>query len=79
MLLNGRRFPVAGRVAMDQVVLDVGDHPVAVGDRVVMFGPGTEGEPTAEEWADWAKTIGDEIVARVGHRVQRVYRNERDS
>ncbi|WP_240605815.1 alanine racemase [Planctomonas deserti] len=76
LLLNGRRFPIAGRVAMDQVVLDVGDHPVAVGDRVVMFGPGTAGEPTAEEWADWAKTIGDEIIARVGHRVQRVYRNE---
>jgi alanine racemase len=79
MLLNGRRFPIAGRVAMDQVVLDVGDHPVAVGDRVVMFGPGAEGEPTAEEWADWAKTIGDEIVARIGHRVERVYRNERDA
>jgi alanine racemase len=79
LLLNGRRFPIAGRVAMDQVVLDVGDHPVAVGDRVVMFGPGAEGEPTAEEWADWAKTIGDEIVARVGHRVQRVYRNELDA
>lgn len=75
LLLNGRRFPIAGRVAMDQVVLDVGDHPVAVGDRVVMFGPGGEGEPTAEEWAEWAKTIGDEIIARVGHRVQRVYRN----
>ncbi len=76
LLLNGRRFPIAGRVAMDQVVLDVGDHPVSVGDRVVMFGPGAEGEPTAEEWADWAKTIGDEIIARVGHRVERVYRNE---
>jgi alanine racemase len=76
MSVGGVRYPIAGRVAMDQVVLDVGDADVRVGDVVTMFGPGNEGEPTAEEWAGWAKTIGDEIVARVGARVNRVYRNE---
>jgi alanine racemase len=71
--LNGRRYPIRGRIAMDQFVLDVGDDPVALGDRVIVFGPGDRGEPTAEEWADWADTIGDEIIARVGPRVPRRY------
>ncbi|RFA07310.1 hypothetical protein B7R21_13920 [Subtercola boreus] len=80
--IDGLRHRVAGRVAMDQIVVDVGDAPVSVGDEVVVFGEephgfGTDGErasvPTAEEWAGWAQTIGDEIVARVGPRVVREY------
>jgi alanine racemase len=74
--IGGRRYPIAGRIAMDQFVVDLGDGPVEVGDEVVVFGEGDDGEPTAEEWADWAETIGDEIVARVGPRVERVYLNE---
>jgi alanine racemase len=77
VLLGGRRFPIAGRIAMDQLVLDVGDLPVEVGDTAVIFGPGDRGEPTAEEWAGWAETIGDEIVTRVGPRVDRVHLHER--
>ncbi|OUE18184.1 Alanine racemase [Clavibacter michiganensis] len=77
VLLNGRRFPIAGRIAMDQLVLDVGDLPVEVGDTAVVLGPGDQGEPTAEEWAGWAETIGDEIVTRVGPRVDRVHLHER--
>jgi alanine racemase len=77
VLLNGRRFPVAGRIAMDQLVLDVGDLPVEVGDTAVILGPGDRGEPTAEEWAGWAETIGDEIVTRVGPRVDRIHLHER--
>jgi alanine racemase len=77
VLLNGRRFPVAGRIAMDQLVLDVGDLPVQVGDTAVILGPGDRGEPTAEEWAGWAETIGDEIVTRVGPRVDRIHLHER--
>ncbi|MFS4504623.1 alanine racemase [Clavibacter sp. Sh2141] len=76
VLLNGRRFPVAGRIAMDQLVLDVGDLPVEVGDTAVILGPGDRGEPTAEEWAGWAETIGDEIVTRVGPRVDRIHLHE---
>lgn len=74
--LRGRRYPIAGRIAMDQFVIDVGDDPVEVGDEVVVFGTGDSGEPTAEDWAGFADTIGDEIVARVGPRVGRVYRGE---
>lgn len=71
--VNGARFTVAGRVCMDQIVVDVGDHHVAPGDPVVLFGPGRGGEPTAQDWADAVGTIHYEIVTRIGPRVQRVY------
>ncbi|SIR76013.1 alanine racemase [Microbacterium sp. RURRCA19A] len=69
--INGRRFTVAGRIAMDQFVLDVGDHPVAVGDEAVLFGDPTLGVPSARDWADAADTIDYEIVTRIGARVPR--------
>jgi alanine racemase len=71
--VNGARFTVAGRVCMDQIVIDVGDLPVAPGDSVVLFGPGRDGEPTAQDWADAVATIHYEIVTRVGPRVTRTY------
>ncbi|MFT3798216.1 alanine racemase [Microbacterium sp.] len=64
-------FPVAGRVAMDQFVVDVGDAPVAVGDEAVLFGDSTLGMPPVEAWADAAGTINYEIVTRIGSRVSR--------
>ena len=71
VLVAGHRHPVAGRVCMDQFVVDVGDHPVAAGDEVVLFGPGLDGEPTAQDWADACGTISYEIVTRVGGRFHR--------
>ncbi|MFX0538087.1 alanine racemase [Ornithinimicrobium sp. Y1847] len=73
VLVAGARRHVSGRVCMDQFVVDVGDDPVAVGDEVVLFGPGEEGEPTAQEWAEAAGTISYEIVTRFGPRVPRHY------
>lgn len=71
--IGGLRHRVAGRIAMDQFVVDVGDAPVAVGDRVVVFGDGRDGAPTASDWAAAAGTINYEIVARIGPRVPRRY------
>jgi alanine racemase len=73
VLLGGRRRRIAGTVCMDQFVLDVGDDPVQEGDEAILFGPGDEGEPTAEDWARALDTIGYEIVSRVGRRVPRLY------
>lgn len=73
VLAAGRRRTVAGRVCMDQLVLDLGDDEAKAGDEVVLFGPGTHGEPTAQDWADAAGTISYEIVSRVGSRVPRTY------
>ncbi|MCL2780766.1 MAG: alanine racemase [Actinomycetia bacterium] len=76
VMINGARFTVSGRVCMDQFVVDIGDHQAAPGDSVVLFGPGNDGEPTAQDWADAADTIHYEIVTRLGPRVPRVYRDQ---
>ncbi|WP_149184919.1 alanine racemase [Streptomyces sp. TRM49041] len=78
VLLGGALRTVAGRVAMDQIVLDLGADVVEPGARAVLFGPGDDGEPTAEDWARAAGTIAYEIVTRVGARVPRVYLRERE-
>lgn len=70
VVINGRRYRVAGRVAMDQFVVDLGDDTVRVGDRAVLFGDPAEGAPSADEWAEAAGTINYEIVTRIGSRVQ---------
>jgi alanine racemase len=75
--LGGRTRTIAGRVCMDQLVLDCGDDPVASGDVAVLFGPGEDGVPTADDWADVAGTINYEIVTRIGGaRVPKVYDHE---
>ncbi len=74
LLVGGRRVPLVGRVCMDQVVVDLG--PGAddeAGAEVVLFGPGQDGEPTAQEWAEAVGTISYEIVTRIGPRVPRTY------
>ncbi len=73
--IGGTRHTISGRVCMDQFVVDVGpDQVVRAGDELVLFGPGTHGEPTAEDWARAVGTISYEIVTRVGARVPRLYR-----
>ncbi len=74
VLAGGRRRRVAGTVCMNQFVLDFGDDPVAEGDEVLLFGPGDQGEPTAQEWADTIGTISYDIVTRFAARVPRSYR-----
>jgi alanine racemase len=69
----GSRHRIRGRVCMDQFVIDLGDSSVAAGDEVVLFGPGTSGEPTADDWARACGTIHYEIVTRMGGRLLRRY------
>ncbi|WP_329337996.1 alanine racemase [Streptomyces sp. NBC_01352] len=76
VLVGGKWRTVAGRVAMDQFVVDLGGDEPEPGAEAVLFGPGDRGEPTAEDWAQAAGTIAYEIVTRIGTRVPRVYVNE---
>ncbi|MGY2067697.1 alanine racemase [Blastococcus sp. SYSU DS0619] len=73
VLAAGRQRTIAGRVCMDQFVVDVGDDAVAPGDEVVLWGPGDQGEPTAQQWADAVDTIHYELVTRIGGRFARRY------
>jgi alanine racemase len=77
VLVGDRRHTVAGRVCMDQFVLDLGpDSTARAGDEVVLFGVGAAGEPTAQDWAVAVDTINYEIVTRVGAKVPRVHLDE---
>jgi alanine racemase len=71
--IAGVRYRIVGAVCMDQFVLDVGDVAIEAGDEVVLFGPGANGEPTAEDWAEAIGTINYEIVTRISSRVAREY------
>ena len=66
VLVNGRRAQILGRVCMDQFV--IGSDDAEAGDEVILFGPGTLGEPTAQDWAEACGTINYEIVTRIGGR-----------
>ena len=69
----GRQRTISGRVCMDQFVIDLGDADAVAGDEVILFGPGDQGEPTADDWAAACDTINYEIVTRIGPRVERVF------
>ena len=79
VVIGGGRYRVAGRVAMDQFVVDVGDAHVSVGDRAVLWGDPSTGAPSADDWAEAADTINYEIVARVGGRIERTLRDRPDA
>ncbi|MFE6100648.1 alanine racemase [Streptomyces laurentii] len=76
VLVGDQVRTVAGRVAMDQFVVDLSGDEVEPGAEAVLFGPGDRGEPSAQDWADAADTIAYEIVTRIGARVPRVYVGE---
>ena len=72
--VNGRRYPNVGRVCMDQFVVDLGPDPgdsVRAGDTAVLFGTGSDGGPTAAEWARTLGTIHYEVVTAVRGRAVR--------
>lgn len=75
VLISGRKFKVAGRVCMDQFVVDIGDTQAKIGDYAILFGDPANGEPSVNEWAEAADTINYEIVTRIGPRVHRNYIN----
>jgi alanine racemase len=72
VLIRGRRYPLAGTVTMDQLLIDVGNDEVELGDDVVLLGRQGNEVLTAEEWADWNSTITWEILCGIGARVPRV-------
>jgi alanine racemase len=71
VLIRGRRHPIAGTVTMDQLMVDVGDSPVEMGDEVVLLGEQCSETVTATEWAERLGTIAYEIVTGIGPRVPR--------
>jgi alanine racemase len=74
VFINGKKAPIIGRVSMDQFVVDLGaDSTAASGDWVIIFGDGSHGEYTADDWGTASLSINYEIVTRIGPRVPRIY------
>jgi alanine racemase len=71
VVMAGVRHPIVGAISMDQLVVDVGDAPVELGDEVVLLGSPENGEPDAQEWADVTGTIAHEILTGLGGRMAR--------
>jgi alanine racemase len=72
VLINGTRYSLAGNVTMDQLLIDVGDDHVALGDDVVLLGRQGDEVITADEWAIRANTITWEILCGLSARVARL-------
>jgi alanine racemase len=76
--IGGRFYPVVGRIAMDQFVIDFDETGIAdsadspLGREVIIFGSGN-GTPTADDWARASGSINYEIVTRISPRVARRY------
>lgn len=63
--LRGVRFPIAGRIAMDQFVVDVGSQTLEIGDLATIWGV----SPSLEEWSTWSQRPQGALLARLGERV----------
>ena len=71
VFIKGKFYQVAGRVCMDQIMIDIGiDSDIKVGDDVVLFGPNSQ---TAEDIADIMNTIPYEVTCLITKRVPRIY------
>lgn len=75
VLIHGKKFPVVGTVCMDQIMADVGNEPVRVGDEVVMLGRMGNNEISGWDLANAVGTIPYEITCAVSQRVPRKYIN----
>jgi alanine racemase len=74
VFVDGKRAPIIGRVSMDQFVVDLGaQSKAATGDWVIIFGDGSTGEYTADDWGAASLSINYEIITRIGPRVPRIY------
>ncbi|MGM0397272.1 MAG: alanine racemase [Bacillota bacterium] len=77
VFVAGKRAPVAGKICMDQLMLDVTDvQGVEIGDSVVFFGEGVEGYPHVDEVAAKLGTINYEVICMMGRRLPRVYKKD---
>jgi alanine racemase len=77
VIVNGRRFPVVGRICMDQVMVDIGQSSAYNGDEVVLLGEGGDAQIRIEDLAAWANTIPHEVLTSINTRVPRVYHDAR--
>ncbi|MEM7209735.1 MAG: alanine racemase [Pseudomonadota bacterium] len=74
VVIGGKRYPVVGRICMDQIMIDIGDDSAFNGDSVLLLGKDGDASITVENLAEWANTIPLEVLTNINTRVPRVYR-----
>ena len=73
VLLRGKKYPVVGRISMDQIVINIEWDSAYNDDEVILIGESGEEIITVEDLAEWAGTIPYEILTNINTRVPRVY------
>jgi alanine racemase len=76
VLIRGKKYPIVGRIAMDQIVANIEWDSAYNGDEVVLIGESGGESITCEDLAEWAGTIPYEILTNINTRVPRVYKSE---
>jgi alanine racemase len=76
VIVHGKRYPVVGRICMDQMMVAIGGDSAYNGDEAVLLGTSGSATITIEELAAWAGTIAHEVLTNINTRVPRVYRNQ---
>ena len=73
VMIRGKRYPVVGRVCMDQIMVNIEWETAYNGDEVVLIGADGGERITCEDLAEWAGTIPYEVLTNINTRVPRVY------
>ena len=73
VIVHGKRYPVVGRICMDQMMVSIGWDSAHNGDEAVLLGCSGDTAITIEELAAWAGTIPHEVLTSINTRVPRVY------
>jgi alanine racemase len=74
LIIRGKKYPVVGRIAMDQIVVNIEWDSAYNGDEVVLIGEAGGERITCADLAEWAGTIPYEILTNINTRVPRLYR-----
>jgi alanine racemase len=73
VLIRGKKYPVVGRISMDQIVINIEWESAYNDDEVILIGESLTESITCEDLAEWAGTIPYEILTNINTRVPRVY------
>lgn len=76
VILRGKKYPVVGRISMDQIVINIEWDSAYNDDEVILIGESGGESITCEDLADWAGTIPYEILTNINTRVPRIYKGE---
>lgn len=76
VILRGKKYPVVGRISMDQIVINIEWDSAYNDDEVILIGEAGGESITCEDLAEWAGTIPYEILTNINTRVPRVYIGE---